>query len=235
MTAKEVKRRGLGKELGLTRDEQQAQERLKSLWDSKAPQLGVTQKALAASMAVNPSLISQYLNWYIPLNTQALLKFAAALNIDPSEVWPEKATLFAMAKTSQRLKITARLTKDNRVVIPLTEEDLGGWTAPTPTAKAILVERDTMPDICPNGTVIVYDSGTRLTIHAVMAAPKGMYVVFTKSKRVGIHLCKVDMSKAELVDLETKDTIVGMTDADGYANVEVYKVIAKMCLSGVMI
>ena len=63
--------------------------RLKNLWDIKKSDLGLTQETAAKQLGfARQSTVSQYLNALIPLNTEAVLKFAKLLEIKPTDIDP---------------------------------------------------------------------------------------------------------------------------------------------------
>ena len=60
--------------------------RLRSIWDSKKRELGLTQEEAGARMGMTQGAVWQYLNGRIQLNTAAALKFARLLEVSPSEI-----------------------------------------------------------------------------------------------------------------------------------------------------
>jgi hypothetical protein len=65
--------------------------RLRHVWDAekRRPGAKISQKAMALEWGVNASLITQYLNGHIKLNTEAKLRFAAYLKKPVLEIWPD--------------------------------------------------------------------------------------------------------------------------------------------------
>jgi len=63
--------------------------RLRAVWDAKAKSLGLTQEEAANRLGWDSqSTVSQYLTGRIPLNAEALLKFARLLEVQPKEIDP---------------------------------------------------------------------------------------------------------------------------------------------------
>jgi hypothetical protein len=64
---------------------------LRRVWDAEKRRLGnkISQKAMALEWGVNASLITQYLNGHIKLNTEAKLSFADYLKKPVLEIWPD--------------------------------------------------------------------------------------------------------------------------------------------------
>lgn len=60
---------------------------LRRIWDEKKKGLGLTQEKAAAVLGFNTqAAVSHYLGGYTPLNTDAVLKFAALLKVQPSQI-----------------------------------------------------------------------------------------------------------------------------------------------------
>lgn len=60
---------------------------LRRIWDEKKKGLGLTQEKAAAALGFNTqAAVSHYLSGYTPLNTDAVLKFAALLKVQPSQI-----------------------------------------------------------------------------------------------------------------------------------------------------
>ena len=77
--------------------EKQWQLNLRSVWERKKKELGLTQEKLAAKIGWRTQgAVTSYLNGRLPLNTDAKLKFAEALEVDVSEIDPDM--------TSRRLR-----------------------------------------------------------------------------------------------------------------------------------
>lgn len=225
-------RRGINKELPLTVAEEAAAKRLKELWAKRAPIVGLTQKSLAKEVDVNPSLISQYMNGHIPLNLKFVLLFSKALEVPPVEIYPELSDLYEMAKTSQKLRVTAIFTKDNRKMILRMPEDIEGWMSPSATAKAIRVDRDYGEGTCPTGTIVVYEEAKRLDHHYVMSNSKTLYVCQQRNNREELFIARVDRPNETLVDIDG-GAVLCKLDIQMTTVFNVHPVIAKMCLNGI--
>lgn len=64
--------------------------RLLALWMRKKPELKLTQSSAAQALGfANQGVVSQYLNCYIALNTDVVLRFAKLLGVSPGEIDPE--------------------------------------------------------------------------------------------------------------------------------------------------
>ncbi|MDQ9128763.1 helix-turn-helix domain-containing protein [Serratia fonticola] len=70
--------------------DQEAAERLRNIWDEKKVTLRLTQEKAADALGFETqSSVSQYLNGRNPLNTDAILKFAALLGVKPEDIKPD--------------------------------------------------------------------------------------------------------------------------------------------------
>lgn len=67
---------------------------LRALWDTKAPQLKLTQTSAAVHLGVSQSAISQYLNGQLPLSLEAAIGWADLLQCEVKEVAPGLAKAF---------------------------------------------------------------------------------------------------------------------------------------------
>ena len=63
--------------------------RLKAIYLQKKNQLSLTQKTLASQIGMNQSAVAQYLNGYIPLNYEAMAKFAKGLQCSILDIEPD--------------------------------------------------------------------------------------------------------------------------------------------------
>lgn len=76
----------------LTDDQQADATRLRSVWDRKRRELGLTQEKACSEFGWSTqSAVSQYLNGRIALNLNALVKFASLLRVSPAEISPSLA------------------------------------------------------------------------------------------------------------------------------------------------
>lgn len=69
-----------------TKADMAAADRLRALWRSKAPALGLTQEKLAAEMDITQGAVSQYIAGLIPLNYRALMAFSKALECNATDI-----------------------------------------------------------------------------------------------------------------------------------------------------
>lgn len=72
----------------LTRHEQQMARRLRDLWEEKKAQDRLTQDDVNRQVGWSPSVFSQYLRGRIPLNTDAILRIAKAIRVQPWDIDP---------------------------------------------------------------------------------------------------------------------------------------------------
>lgn len=225
-------RRGAGKAQPLTPEEEAARQRLKRIWTEFSGATGTTQRQLAHDLGVNPSLISQYFNGFIPLNVQFVMRLADKFKVPPSDIMPDKANLFAMAASGNQLKVFAIFSKDGGKRMLMTPTDVGGWMSPSPTAKAIELQRDMFDRSCPSGSIIVFETAKNLDHYHVMANSRNLFVLKTRNAREELFIVTVDKANERLIDTDTGEELVKATSelTDKYF---VYPVIAKMCLTGV--
>jgi transcriptional regulator with XRE-family HTH domain len=87
----------------LNKSEIEVSKRLNRIWHAKKKQLGLSQERAAEIYGCSQGNISQYLNGKIPLNTDAIYKFAKMLCVSPSEIKPElkEAASMLLADTGE--------------------------------------------------------------------------------------------------------------------------------------
>ena len=74
----------------LSEEDRAAARALRSLWDARKKDLKLTQEGAADKLGfTTQGAVSHYLNGYTPLNTDAVLKFAALLEVPPSAIRPD--------------------------------------------------------------------------------------------------------------------------------------------------
>lgn len=84
----------------LSQADQVAAASLRRLWDDKKKGLGLTQEKAAAALGFSTqAAVSHYLSGYTPLNTDAVLKFAALLKVQPSLIREDIGELLAPASS----------------------------------------------------------------------------------------------------------------------------------------
>ncbi|BCU91133.1 hypothetical protein YP72344_26280 [Yersinia pseudotuberculosis] len=85
----------------ITEQDKQAALRLRTIWDSKREELGLTQEKAAEHLGFNTQgAVSQYLNAKTPLNTDAVIKFSALLRVEPEEIKPELEELLSYVRST---------------------------------------------------------------------------------------------------------------------------------------
>jgi len=63
--------------------------RLKSIWESKKDELGLTQETLGALLGMSQGAVTQYLNGHTRIGDLTLFKFAYHIKFDPEDVRPK--------------------------------------------------------------------------------------------------------------------------------------------------
>lgn len=87
----------------LTKEEKSWQKNLRDIWEKKKDKLGLTQEKLAAKIGwKTQAAVTSYLNGRIPLNTDAKIKFAKALEVHVSEIDPEIKDLIDKTPTTAK-------------------------------------------------------------------------------------------------------------------------------------
>ena len=81
--------------------EQDMADRLYAVWQKKKTPLGLSQERAAGSFGCSQANISQYLNGKIPLNTDAIFKFAKILQVAPEEINPNIGEIVPFAASDQ--------------------------------------------------------------------------------------------------------------------------------------
>lgn len=84
----------MAKKRELSPNEIEAAKRLRKIWDAKKKELNLSQEKIAFECNWSgQSAFSQYYHGRVPLNTEAVLKLAKALQVEPTEIMPEIASL----------------------------------------------------------------------------------------------------------------------------------------------
>ena len=79
----------------LTPEQEQARQNLRRLWDQRKNELKtkgekLTQEGAAEQMGYSgQQVVSHYLNGFVALNFEAVLKFAAVLRCSPKDIYPD--------------------------------------------------------------------------------------------------------------------------------------------------
>jgi transcriptional regulator with XRE-family HTH domain len=72
----------------LTADERRQAQRLKAAYEASKSRLGLTQEILGARLGMTQSSVGHYLNGSRSMNDLVLLRFCAAIEIDPETIRP---------------------------------------------------------------------------------------------------------------------------------------------------
>lgn len=81
----------------LDAEELEASAKLSRIWHAKKKELGLSQERAAELYGCSQGNISQYLNGKIPLNTDAVYKFAKILKVNPIEIRPDLKDAVALS------------------------------------------------------------------------------------------------------------------------------------------
>lgn len=107
----------------LTDEDLQAAQRLKSIWNIRGKALGLTQEKAADAMGFNTQgAVSHYLNAHVPLNTDAVIKFASLLQVSPEEIRPDLAPLLNLVRKGP--SPTTEFTIDGRENLTAQQREL---------------------------------------------------------------------------------------------------------------
>lgn len=82
--------------------------RLNRIWNLKRKELGLSQEKAADMYGCSQGNISQYLNGKIPLNTDAIYKFAEILQVSPAEINPSLAPRLEAVSLLALEEVTAK-------------------------------------------------------------------------------------------------------------------------------
>lgn len=110
-TANTVRR--MTKRRPLTTREKFAQQQLRAIWQAKKKSLDLTQEKAAHQLGwSSQGTVGQYLLGRVPLNTDALLKFAKLLEVKPSDIdpdfqWGDMAGSTDIRETMQKISKSA--------------------------------------------------------------------------------------------------------------------------------
>lgn len=94
--------------------------RLSAIWRVKKTELGLTQIKLANLMGYkSQSAIAQYLNGDVPLNTDAIIRFAQVLGVEPKAINPELSFLQILSRNTATRRIAILWAMSGRKTTPL--------------------------------------------------------------------------------------------------------------------
>jgi len=128
----------------LTKEQSQDTDRLKKIWDEKAPLLGLTQaKASKEFGFANQSAVSQYLNGRMPLGMKMAAKFAKLLEVDPREIcpnmnWPHNGSKAAVISVTDCSKLDFTVAKNNSLAPIVMQGDMMVVDSSDPSHDGIL-------------------------------------------------------------------------------------------------
>lgn len=112
----------------LTAEERLAKDNLRRIWEEKKGPLKLTQESAAHRFGwKNQSAAGQYLNGTIPLNTEAALRFAALLQVAPSDIDPRVQDLLPLGISEPSSAYdSSRYVFANKVNGPIIQSGTGG-------------------------------------------------------------------------------------------------------------
>jgi len=84
------------------RDQENAQ-RLRAIWERRRAETNMTQAELSKVVGLSRPTVNQYIKGSIALNTAAILKFALALKVPPSDIDPSLSAL-TLVPSSNRIR-----------------------------------------------------------------------------------------------------------------------------------
>lgn len=115
-----------------------ASQNLRRIWFANHRRLGLTQESAAAALGfAGQSAVSQYINGRIPLNTEAVLKFARLLGVAPEDIDPRVGSLLPPAAATG-IRDTAGLY---RTLTPVQRDVLNLLDGLTAAQQAALIEQ----------------------------------------------------------------------------------------------
>lgn len=109
----------MSKKTPLTREQREAARRLKDIWDAKKGDL--TQEQAGEWMGISQGAVGHYLHGRNPLNTATVIKFAALLDVDPSEIMEEGLSEVYRVMQRQALKSLPELTPARQKILELVD------------------------------------------------------------------------------------------------------------------
>jgi transcriptional regulator with XRE-family HTH domain len=152
-------------------DELAAACNLKKLWGERKQSLHLTQTKAAQILGFQQSAVSQYLNGKISLNSQAVLKFAKVLQVNPAEIDPRLTEFMSQPEGVQRITVK---TTSKPMTLQAPEGSLGLVMHIPPLGKEGVVVIDSLATPGPGDTVVVkIDETYRLAVY------EGDYVKLT--------------------------------------------------------
>lgn len=196
--------------------------RLRAIWTRKKKELGLTQAQLAALMGfANQAVISQYLNCYIALNTDVVVRFSKHLQVTPGEIDPDLGafTLLKDAPRTVRIPVLANISGSK----PGNLETVEIATKMQKQLYAVSVDTDGFEPFAEQGATLIVSpgeepiSGDKVFIRHVNSAGAAMHMIKVyvttdhARKVVVVHdLHSKDNHELSLDGLEALDPIVGV-------------------------
>jgi transcriptional regulator with XRE-family HTH domain len=83
----------MGTRKKLSDEQVEAARRLLDLWRARK-EVGLTQQQAAERLGVTAATVSQYLHGFIPLGTDAMIRWATLLGVSPDEIRPDMKDAF---------------------------------------------------------------------------------------------------------------------------------------------
>ncbi|MFA0813991.1 LexA family protein [Microbulbifer epialgicus] len=174
----------------LTDSELQLAESLRRIWLAKKGELGLNQEKAGAAMGITQGAVGHYLNGRIALNTEAIIKFARLLNVEPSDIDPKQVVKLGRraspgAPTTHTLQGVSDVPGNyipipqNRTTVPLISSvQAGGWAEVIDNFQPGDAEewRETTAKVGPNAFALRIE-GDSMTSPTGVSIPHGSIVI----------------------------------------------------------
>lgn len=178
--------------------------RLRAIWARKRKELGLTQAKLATLMGFsNQGVVSQYLNCYIALNMDVIVRFSKHLQVTPGEIDPELGTftLLKDAPRMVRIPVLAKLSGTK----PGTLETVEIATKMQKQLYAVSVDTDGFEPFAEQGATLIVSPGEE------PVSGDKVFIRHVNSAGTALHMIKVymltDLARGVVIvhDLQSKD------------------------------
>lgn len=139
----------------LTQQDEDRAKRIKTIYQQKKAELGITQQSLGEILGMSQSNVAKYLNGDMPMSLETVMKFAKVLGIEPLEIEPDLDRRFQVLTIASNIKIGVLGTQSGRLTDTQTVTVKG--TGYMNHHMAILVDTKDMEPIIHVGARLIVD------------------------------------------------------------------------------
>lgn len=218
----------------LTPQQQEDAKRLKSLYEAKKKQLGLSQASIAEDLGKSQGAVAHWLNGKLPLNAKAVAGFARLLQVNAADISPSIAREFtehaatvssamSLEDYAKRVMVIESISPDENGIISSTTP-LDGWVTiddDNSQAFALEVKGNALWPRVKSGEFIVIERGTRVQ------AGDDVYIVLKNGQRLLKTLTPSRTNDLQVSDIAGKQTLPQVLDSNDIKDVYFLSAIIK--------